>query len=76
MTFADWLDENRKNAKTLRQRVRMRYAANRCRIDAAFAMTLEQQIAEQHGLTGNIDWSQIDWEKVLQIVLLILEAFL
>jgi hypothetical protein len=75
MTFSDWLEANLRNAPTIRDRLRMRYAAARCRIDPAFAIALETELADQHGLTGKIDWSQIDWAQVAKIVLMILAAF-
>ena len=75
MTLADFLDKNIKQATTLRDRLRMRYAAHRCRIDPSFAVALEGELAEQKGLTGKIDWSQIDWAEVAKIVLMILAVF-
>jgi len=38
-------------------------------------VALEGELAEQKGLTGKIDWSQIDWAEVAKIVLMILAAF-
>jgi hypothetical protein len=75
MTFSDWLESNLKQAPSLRDRLRMRYVAARCRIDPAMAVALEAEFAAQHGMTGKIDWSQIDWAEVAKIVLMILAAF-
>ena len=75
MTFSDWLDSNLKNAPNLSARLRMRYVAIRCRKDQAAAEALEAEFSEQHGLTGKIDWSQIDWAEVVRIVLAIIAAF-
>ena len=75
MTFADWLELNVRNAPTLRYRIRMRYVAERCRIDPAAASALEAEFASQHGLSGKIDWSQIDWAEVAKIILMIIAAF-
>jgi hypothetical protein len=64
VTLADFLDKNIKQATTVRDRLRMRYAAHRCRIDPSFAVALEGELAEQ-----------IDWAEVAKIVLMILAAF-
>ena len=53
----------------------MRYIAIRCREDQAAAEALESEFSDQHGLTGKIDWSKIDWAEVARIVLMIIAAF-
>jgi Tfp pilus assembly protein PilO len=46
----------------------------RCRRDPDFAASFEEELATLMNVKS-IDWSQIDWEQVVKIVLMILAAF-
>ena len=75
MTFVELLEDKAKNEPLVR-RVGLRWLAKRCRRDPDFAATIEEEVANKlvtH--QAKIDWSQVDWEKVLEIVMLILKAF-
>lgn len=75
MTFLELLDEKVKT-QPLPRRIGLRWLVRRCRRDADYAAAIEEEVANQlvtH--QAKIDWSQIDWEKVLEILILILKAF-
>ena len=56
-------------------RVRLRWLRRRCRRDPDFAAAFEEELADKLGVSA-IDWSKIDWEKVMKIVMMIIEAWL
>jgi len=73
MTFSDCCIE-RIGSQPLRplQRIRAKHILR----DPDFAAAFEAKVRRELELpAGDIDWSQIDWEQVLQIVLLILKMF-
>lgn len=75
MTFVELLEDKAKH-ELLHRRIGLRWLARRCRRDADFAATIEEEVANKlvtH--QAQIDWSTVDWAKVLEIVLLILKAF-
>jgi hypothetical protein len=75
MTFAELLEDKAKN-EPLHRRIGLRWLARRCRRDPDFAACIEEEVAVKLGThQANIDWSKVDWAKVLEIVLLILKAF-
>ena len=75
MTFVELLEEKAKH-EPLHRRIGLRWLARRCRRDPDFAATVEEEVAAKLVTQpGKIDWSTVDWEKVLEIVLLILKAF-
>jgi hypothetical protein len=57
------------------ERVRLRWLRRRCRRDPDFAAAFEEELASKLGVSA-IDWSQIDWEKVIKIIIIIIEAWL
>ena len=72
MTLAQIIDANI-GRHNLRERVALRWLKLRCRRDADFAAAFEEELADKLGVSA-IDWSQIDWEQVVKIVLMILAA--
>lgn len=75
MTFIELVEANAPK-QSIRERVALRWLLRRCRRDADFAAAFEEEVAN-HLVThqAKIDWSQIDWEQVIKIVLMILAAF-
>jgi hypothetical protein len=73
MTMLQAIDANLEKQE-MGDRVRLRWLRRRCRRDADFAAAFEEELADKLGVSA-IDWSQIDWEQVVKIVLMILAAF-
>jgi hypothetical protein len=73
MTLIDAIDQNIAR-HTIRDRVALRWLKMRCRRDPDFAASFEEELATLMNVKS-IDWSQIDWEQVVKIVLMILAAF-
>ena len=75
MTFVELIEDKAKH-EPLYRRIGLRWLARRCRRDPDFAACIEEEVANKLAThQAKIDWSQVDWEKVLEIVLLILKAF-
>jgi hypothetical protein len=75
VTFSELLEEKAK-LQPLPRRIGLRWLARRCRSDADFSAVIEEEVANKLVMhQAKIDWSQVDWEKVLEIVILILKAF-
>jgi hypothetical protein len=75
MTFVELLEDKAKH-EPLTRRIGVRWLAKRCRRDPDFAACIEEEVANKLAThQAKIDWSQIDWEKVLEIVISILKAF-
>ena len=75
MTFVELLEDKAKQ-QPLHRRIGLRWLARRCRRDPDFAATIEEEVTSKLATNqAKIDWSQVDWEKVLEIVLAILKAF-
>lgn len=75
MTFTEYV-ELHATAHPLRERIALRWLVRRCKRDADFAAAFEEEVANQlvtH--QAKIDWSQIDWEQVVTILMIILRAF-
>ena len=76
MTFAELLEDKAKS-EPLTRRIGLRWLARRCRRDPDFAACIEEEVANKLAThESKIDWSKVDWAKVLEIVMLILKAFL
>ena len=75
MTFADLIEANAAK-HSIKERIALRWLVRRCRRDADFAAAFEEE-TWNHLAThrAKIDWSQVDWEQVVKIVLMILAAF-
>ncbi len=73
MTMLQAIDANLEKQE-MGDRVRLRWLRRRCRRDPDFAAAFEEELADKLGVSA-IDWSQIDWEQVVKIVLMILAAF-
>ena len=75
MTFVELIEDKAKH-EPLYRRIGLRWLARRCRRDPDFAACIEEEVANKLAThQAKIDWSQVDWEKVLEIVLQILKAF-
>jgi hypothetical protein len=74
MTMLQALDANLEK-HDMGERVRLRWLRRRCRRDPDFAAAFEEELASKLGVSA-IDWSQIDWEKVIKIIIIIIEAWL
>jgi hypothetical protein len=74
MTLLQSIDANLEKQE-MGYRVRLRWLRRRCRRDQDFAAAFEEELAAKLGISA-IDWSKIDWEKVMKIVMMIIEAWL
>jgi hypothetical protein len=75
VTFLELVEANTPK-QSIRERVALRWLARRCRRDPDFAAAFEEEVTN-YLVThqAKIDWSQIDWEQVVKIVMMILAAF-